>query len=158
MASAYHRGEPWPVYVSHGDGARVWDVDGNEYVDFHNGFSAMVQGHAHPVIGAAVTRRQALGTHFGATTEDAVAVAEELARRFGLERWCFTNSGTESTLLAVRVARAFTGRQTVVRMEGSYHGHAELGPELEVPWWRSRRARARARGRRRRRACSWRPR
>ncbi len=134
VVSAYHRGEPWPVYVSHGDGPRVWDVDGNEYLDFHNGFSAMVQGHAHPVIGAAVTRRHALGTHFGATTEDAVAVAEELARRFGLERWCFTNSGTESTLLAVRIARALTGRQAVLRMEGSYHGHAELGPELEVPW------------------------
>jgi glutamate-1-semialdehyde 2,1-aminomutase len=79
-----------------------------------------------------VTRRHALGTHFGATTEDAVAVSEELARRFGLERWCFTNSGTESTLLAVRIARAFTGRRAVVRMEGSYHGHAELEHELEV--------------------------
>ena len=86
VASSFQRREPWPVYVSRGEGARVWDVDGNEYIDFHNGFSAMVQGHAHPAIGAAVERRLALGTHFGAPTEEVVAVSEELARRFGLPR------------------------------------------------------------------------
>ena len=65
----------------------MWDVDGNEYFDFHNGFSSMVQGHAHPAIGAAVERpRYARGTHFAAPTEDAVVVAEELARRFGPAR------------------------------------------------------------------------
>lgn len=132
VASAYHRREPWPVYLASGDGARVRDVDGNEYADFHNGFSAMVQGHAHPAIREAVARRHELGSHFGATTEDAVTVAEELARRFGLERWCFTSSGTESTLAAVRIARAVTGRQSVVRMAGSYHGHAELFDAREV--------------------------
>ena len=106
VASSFQRREPWPVYVSRGEGARVWDVDGNEYIDFHNGFSAMVQGHAHPAIGAAVERRLALGTHFGAPTEEAVAVSEELARRFGLPSWRFTNSGTESTMDAIRIARA----------------------------------------------------
>ena len=134
VASAFHPREPWPLYIERGEGARVWDVDGNEYVDFHNGFSAMVQGHAHPAIGAAVTRRHALGTHFGATTEDAVAVAEELTRRFGLGRWCFTNSGTESTLAAIRIARAATGRRGVVRMAGAYHGHAEIDHAREVPF------------------------
>ena len=110
VSSSFQRREPWPVYLARGEGARVWDVDGNEYVDFHNGFSAMVQGHAHPAIVAAVRERAALGTHFGATTEDAVAVAEELERRFGLPRWRFTNSGTEANMAAIRLARASTGR------------------------------------------------
>ena len=101
----------------------MWDVDGNEYIDFHNGFSAMVQGHAHPAIRAAVERRLALGTHFGAPTEEAVAVAEELARRFGLPSWRFTNSGTESTMDAIRIARARTGRDDIVKIFGAYHGH-----------------------------------
>jgi glutamate-1-semialdehyde 2,1-aminomutase len=134
VASSFHQREPWPVYLERGEGSRVWDVDGNEYVDFHNGFSAMVQGHAHPAIGAAVSRRYALGTHFGATTEGAVAVAEELERRFGLPRWRFTNSGTESNLAAVRLARALTGRTAVIRMERSYHGHVELDHASEVPF------------------------
>ena len=132
VASGYHRRDPWPVYFASGEGARIRDVDGSEYLDFHNGFSAMVQGHAHPAIGAAVASRHALGTHFGATTEDSVAVAEELARRFGLERWCFTNSGTESTLAAVRIARAYTGRRGVVTMQGAYHGHAEIEHAREL--------------------------
>ena len=132
VSSSFHGRDPWPVYVARGDGARVWDVDGNEYLDFHNGFSAMVQGHAHPAVVAAVRERVALGTHFGATTEAAVAVAEELARRFGLERWRFTNSGTESNMAAIRLARAVTGRQTVVKMVGSYHGHAEIAHLHEV--------------------------
>ena len=123
VASSFQAREPWPIYIARGDGARVWDVDGNEYFDFHNGFSAMLQGHAHPVIGAAVAERYERGTHFAAPTEDAVAVAEELARRFGLPRWRFTNSGTESAMGAVRIARAVTGRDDVVKVIGSYHGH-----------------------------------
>jgi glutamate-1-semialdehyde 2,1-aminomutase len=123
VSSSFQRRAPWPVYATRGEGARVWDVDGNEYIDFHNGFSAMVQGHAHPAIRAAVERRHALGTHFGAPTEEAVAVAEELARRFGLPRWRFTNSGTESTMDAVRIARAWTGRDDVLKVFGAYHGH-----------------------------------
>jgi glutamate-1-semialdehyde 2,1-aminomutase len=134
VASSYQRLDPWPVYLTHGEGARVWDVDGNEYLDFHNGFSAMVQGHAHPAITAAVTARQPLGTHFGLPTEEAVEVAEELSRRFGLPRWRFTNSGTESVMDAIRIARAHTRRDDVVKIAGAYHGHADatmvsVGPE-----------------------------
>ena len=134
VASSYQRLEPWPVYLTRGEGARVWDVDGNEYLDFHNGFSAMVQGHAHPAITAAVTARQRLGTHFGLPTEEAVEVAEELSRRFGFPRWRFTNSGTESVMDAIRIARGLTGRDDVVKIAGSYHGHADttmvsVGPE-----------------------------
>ena len=134
VTSSFHGSDPWPLYVARGDGARVWDVDGNEYLDFHNGFSAMVQGHAHPAIVAAVREQVAEGTHFGATTELTVAVAEELSRRFGLEQWRFTNSGTESNMAAIRLARAATGRLAVVRMERSYHGHAEIEPAAEVPF------------------------
>jgi len=84
VASSYQVREPWPIYLTHGEGQRVWDVDGTEYLDFHNGFGSMTQGHAHPVITRAVQERAALGTHFAAPTEDGVAVAEELARRFRL--------------------------------------------------------------------------
>ena len=126
VTSSFHGSDPWPVYIDRGEGARIWDVDGNEYLDFHNGFSAMVQGHAHPAIVAAVRERAALGTHFGATTEQAVAVAEELTRRFGLPFWRFTNSGTESNMAAIKLARAATGREPLIKMAGSYHGHAEI--------------------------------
>src|SRR5207344_1935343 len=71
----------------------------------------------------AVTKRIELGTHFAAPTEDAIAVAEELTRRFGLSRWRFVNSGSEATQDAIRIARAQTGRDTIVKIFGSYHGH-----------------------------------
>jgi glutamate-1-semialdehyde 2,1-aminomutase len=91
IASSFQAREPWPIYLERGEGRRVWDLDANEFLDFHNGFSAMRQGHARPAIGAALGARYAHGTHFAAPTEDAVVVAEELARRRGLERWRFTN-------------------------------------------------------------------
>jgi glutamate-1-semialdehyde 2,1-aminomutase len=123
VASSYQVREPWPIYLERGEGARVWDVDGNEMLDFHNGFGSMTQGHAHPAISRAVDERVQLGTHFAAPTEDAVAVAEELQRRWGLPKWRYTNSGTEATMDAIRVARALTGRDTIVKIFGSYHGH-----------------------------------
>lgn len=123
VASSYQLREPWPIYLDRGAGARVWDVDGNEMIDFHNGFGSMVQGHAHPAIGHAVRERYEFGTHFAAPTEDAIVVGEELARRFGLPRWRYTNSGSEATMDAIRIARAFTGRDTVMKIFGSYHGH-----------------------------------
>jgi glutamate-1-semialdehyde 2,1-aminomutase len=123
VASSYQVREPWPIYLTHGEGQRVWDVDGTEYFDFHNGFGSMTQGHAHPVVTAAVRERAALGTHFAAPTEDGVAVAEELVRRFQLPKWRFTNSGSEATMDAIRIARAHTGRDVVLKIFGSYHGH-----------------------------------
>jgi glutamate-1-semialdehyde 2,1-aminomutase len=123
VASSYQLRDPWPVYLERGVGPKVWDVDGNEMYDFHNGFGSMVQGHAHPAIGRAVKERYDLGTHFAAPTEDAVVVAEELSRRFRLPRWRYTNSGSESTMDAIRIARAYTRRETVMKIFGSYHGH-----------------------------------
>ncbi len=123
VPSSFQAADPRPVYLSHGHGSRVWDVDGTEYVDFHNGFGVMCVGHGHPAIVAAVTAQAARGSHFAAPTEGSVVVAEELRRRFGLPQWRFTNSGTESTMDAIHLARAATGRDVVLKMEGSYHGH-----------------------------------
>ena len=139
VASSYQLHDPWPIYVEKGEGARITDVDGNEYYDFHNGFGSMVQGHAHPKIGEAVMKRYPMGTHFAAPTEDAIVVGNELARRFKLPKWRYTNSGSESTMDAIRIARAVTGRDTVMKIFGSYHGHhdtvmVDIGwiPEQEI--------------------------
>jgi glutamate-1-semialdehyde 2,1-aminomutase len=123
VASSYQLRDPWPIYLERGRGPRVWDVDGNEMYDFHNGFGSMVQGHAHPAIGEAIRTRYEDGTHFAAPTEDAVVVAEELQRRWNIPRWRYTNSGSEATMDAIRIARAYTGRDTVMKIFGSYHGH-----------------------------------
>jgi glutamate-1-semialdehyde 2,1-aminomutase len=123
VASSYQLRDPWPIYVERGEGAYIWDVDGTRRIDFHNGFGSMVQGHAHPAVTAAVAARMPLGTHFAVPTEDAVIVAEELQRRFGLSQWRFTNSGSEATMDAIRIARAHTGRDVVMKIFGSYHGH-----------------------------------
>jgi glutamate-1-semialdehyde 2,1-aminomutase len=123
VASSYQSRDPWPIYLASGDGPIVHDVDGNRMWDFHNGFGSMVQGHANPAITRAVRERAALGTHFAATTEDGVVVAEELKRRFSLERWRFLNSGSEATMDAIRIARGYTGREHIVKIFGSYHGH-----------------------------------
>jgi glutamate-1-semialdehyde 2,1-aminomutase len=123
VPSSYQARAPWPIYLTHGEGQCVWDVDGTEYLDFHNGFGSMTQGHAHPAVTRAVQERAALGTHFAAPTEDGVAVAEELAQRFRLPKWRFTNSGSEATMDAIRIARGHTGRDTVLKIFGSYHGH-----------------------------------
>jgi len=123
VPSSFQTNDPWPVYLDRGQGARVWDVDGSEYVDFHNGFGVMVVGHANPAIGEAVKARIDLGTHFAAPTDGSIVVAEELADRFTLPQWRFTNSGTESTMDAVHLARGVSGRDLILKIEGSYHGH-----------------------------------
>jgi glutamate-1-semialdehyde 2,1-aminomutase len=123
VPSSFQAADPRPIYLSHGEGSHVWDVDGNEYVDFHNGFGVMCVGHAHPAIVSAVRERAGRGSHFAAPTEGSIVVAEELVRRFGLPQWRFTNSGTESTMDAIHLARAATGRDLVLKIEGSYHGH-----------------------------------
>src|ERR687891_2080219 len=136
VPSSFQSIEPWPVFVERGEGSKVWDVDANEYSDFHNGFGVVVVGHGNPHVTAAVQKQAARGTHFAAPTQGSITVAEELTRRFKLPQWRFTNSGTESTMDAIHLARASTGRDTILKIEGSYHGHHDavmvsVYPELE---------------------------
>jgi glutamate-1-semialdehyde 2,1-aminomutase len=123
VTSSWQISRPQPIWISHGAGSKVYDADGIEYVDLHNGYGVMAVGHAHPKIVEAVAARVARGTHFAQPTEDAIVVAENLAQRFGLPKWRFANSGTEATMDAVHLMRAITGRPKIVKVEGSYHGH-----------------------------------
>ncbi len=123
VASSWQSAPPQAVWVTHGAGSRVFDADGTEYVDLHAGFGAMLVGHAHPAIVRAVSDRVALGTHFAQPTPDLIVVADELTRRFGISRWRFGSSGTEATMDAVHLMRATTGRDRILKVEGSYHGH-----------------------------------
>ena len=119
VASSWQDAPPCPVFIDRGPGSRVWDVDGTEYVDMHAGFGATLAGHGHPAIVAAVTARVAAGTHFAQPVPDIVPVATELARRFGLPMWRFTNSGTESTLAEIHLMRGGDGRTHLIKVEGS---------------------------------------
>ena len=115
--------EPQAVWMSHGAGSKIYDVDGCEYSDFHGGYGVALAGHAHPAVVAAVEELVRRGTHFAQPTPDALVVAEELARRYRLPHWRFANSGTEATMDAVHLMRAVTGRDLIVKVEGCYHGH-----------------------------------
>ena len=123
VTSSWQITAPQPVWLSHGRGSKIYDVDGNEYVDLHGGYGAALAGHAHPAIIEAVRSQVALGTHFAQPTEDSLTVAAELRRRFGQPLWRFANSGTEATMDAVHLMRAVTGRDLIIKVEGCYHGH-----------------------------------
>ena len=132
--SSWMISRPAAVWVSHGVGSRVWDVDGTEYVDLHGGYGVMVAGHANPAVVEAVQRRVTQGTHFAQPTDDAIVVARELSERFGLPLWRFGNSGTEATMDAIHLMRAITGRDEIIKIEGSYHGHHDA---VMVSQWRN---------------------
>jgi glutamate-1-semialdehyde 2,1-aminomutase len=123
VTSSWQITKPQAVWISHGKGSKLYDVDGNEYVDLHGGYGAALAGHAHPAIVAAITERARNGTHFAQPTEDAIAVAENLAQRFGLPLWRYANSGTEATMEAIHLMRSITGRDLIIKVEGCYHGH-----------------------------------
>src|SRR2546421_434186 len=134
VPSSFQDAAPQPIFIEHGKGSLVWDVDGNEYVDFHNGFGVMVVGHAHPKIVDAVQGQIERGSHFAQPVEDAVTVARELSRRFHQPTWRFASSGAEPPLDAVRIARGFTGRERLIKIEASYHGHHDaLMVSVEPP-------------------------
>src|SRR3954469_1774350 len=114
---------PYPPYIDHGEGIRIHDVDGNAYRDFLGNYTALVLGHAHPAVVAAVEAQVRRGSAFAAPTETEVELAEEIRRRVpSVERIRFTSSGTEATMFAIRAARAFTGRPLIAKFERSYHG------------------------------------
>jgi glutamate-1-semialdehyde 2,1-aminomutase len=123
VTSSWQITRPQPVWLSHGKGSKIYDVDGTEYVDLHGGYGAALAGHGHPAIVEAVRGQAALGTHFAQPTPAAILVAEELTRRFGLPLWRFANSGTEATMDAIHLMRAITGRDLIIKVEGCYHGH-----------------------------------
>jgi glutamate-1-semialdehyde 2,1-aminomutase len=123
VTSSWQITAPQPVWLSHGLGSKIYDVDGNEYVDLHGGYGVGLAGHAHPAIVEAVQRQVTRGTHFAQPTGDAVTVADELATRFGQPLWRFANSGTEATMDAIHLMRAITGRDLIIKVEGCYHGH-----------------------------------
>lgn len=123
VTSSWQISNPQPIWIDRGLGSHVWDVDGNELIDLHGGYGAMLAGHAHPAVVRAVRERVAKGTHFAQPTTDAIVVAEELTDRYGFPLWRFGNSGTEATMDAIHLMRAITGRDLILKFEGSYHGH-----------------------------------
>ena len=137
VTSSWQISRPQAVWLSHGAGSKIFDVDGTEYVDLHGGYGAALAGHAHPAIKRAVNAQVERGTHFAQPTETAIEVAEELGRRFGLPVWRFCNSGTEATMDAIHLMRAVTGRDLIIKLEGGYHGHHDsvqvsVAPEEEL--------------------------
>lgn len=118
---------PYPLFLERGGGSRVWDADGNEYLDLLSNFTSLIHGHAHPRIVAAIAEQAGKGTAHGSAGELQVRLAERLTQRIpSLERVRFCNSGSEATLGALRAARAFTGRPMLLKMEGSYHGSHDV--------------------------------
>jgi glutamate-1-semialdehyde 2,1-aminomutase len=114
---------PNPIYVTHGSGSAIWDLDGREYVDFLNNYTAVVLGHAHPAVVEAVRERLEKGTSFSFSTELEAELAELLVERIpSVERVRFMGSGTEAAMFALRLARSFTNRPAIAKVEGGFHG------------------------------------
>ncbi|MGI8572049.1 MAG: aminotransferase class III-fold pyridoxal phosphate-dependent enzyme, partial [Solirubrobacteraceae bacterium] len=115
-----------PIFVASGDGSRIRDVDGNEYVDWVSSWGPLILGHAHPAVVDAVTEAAGLGTTFGAPTDGEVALAEEVVSRVpSVQMIRMVSSGTEATMSAIRLARAATEREPVLKFAGAYHGHVD---------------------------------
>jgi len=119
--------EPYPIYAERGEGCRVWDVDGTRRLDLVVNYTALLVGHAHPAVVRAIQEQAARGTSFAAPNPPEVRLAAELVDRVpSIEQVRFTNSGTEATMMALRLARAFTGRRRFAWVEGGYHGSHDL--------------------------------
>jgi len=124
VSSSFQAVPPYPLFISRAEGSHIWDADGNRYTDFHLGFGSLLVGHSHPVLVEALRDQLGKGSLYSLPSLDTVLLAEEMVRRFApIEQVRFCNSGTEATMDALRVARAHVGRDKVVKIEGSYHGH-----------------------------------
>ena len=123
---AYRAVGTHPTFIARGEGSRVYDVDGNEYIDYVASYGPLILGHAHPRVVEAIRRAAGAGTSFGAPTEAEVRLAETIADAVpGIEKVRLVNSGTEATMSALRLARAATGRSLTVKFAGCYHGHVD---------------------------------
>jgi glutamate-1-semialdehyde 2,1-aminomutase len=137
VASSIQSHYPYPLTISHGQGAYVTDVDGNSYLDLHSGFGVNIAGHRHPAIVRAQEEQIQRGVHFAYPTAELGDYSQELCERFGMDQVRLCNSGTESTADAIRLARAATGRDRILKFEGAYHGHHDtvlgsIKPDIEA--------------------------
>jgi glutamate-1-semialdehyde 2,1-aminomutase len=137
VPSSFQAYDPYPIVVSHASGSRMIDVDGNEYVDYDMGFGALFAGHMNPAVRAAVEAQLGDGSLYVTPCELNAEVAELLVDRYRMPLWRFTNSGTEATMDAIRLARGATGRSRIAKVEGGYHGHHDevmvsMKPPLEL--------------------------
>src|SRR4029078_12619247 len=115
-----------PIFIERGEGAHIWDVDGNRYVDWVSSWGPLILGHAHPAVTEAVREATGRGTSYGAPTAGEVDLAREVTERFAsVEMIRMTSSGTEATMSALRLARAVTRRDKIVKVAGAYHGHVD---------------------------------
>ncbi|MDE0886108.1 MAG: glutamate-1-semialdehyde 2,1-aminomutase [Myxococcota bacterium] len=115
-----------PLFIKRGKGARIWDVDGNEYIDYVGSWGPLILGHAHPVVLRAIRETMREGTSFGAPTEIETRLAEAICRALpSVKKVRMVSSGTEATMSAIRLARGYTGRDRVLKFEGCYHGHSD---------------------------------
>jgi glutamate-1-semialdehyde 2,1-aminomutase len=122
VASNYRAYDPYPIFAKEGSGSKLRDLDGNEYIDHNLTFGALMAGHCHPAVMKAVEKRLSTGTMFGMPHDMEWELAEEICQRFPVEMVRFGNSGTEATMHSVRLARAATGRDKILKFEGAYHG------------------------------------
>ena len=122
VSSNFRTYEPYPIYIQRAQGSKMWDVDGREYTDFSMTFGALMVGHANPIMVEALAKAAGEGTLYGMPHDRELKAAELLCERFQLDQIRFTNSGSESTMHALRLARAYTGRNKVLKFEGGYHG------------------------------------
>ena len=122
VASNYRAYDPYPIFVKEGSGSHFRDLDGNDYLDHNLCFGALMAGHCHPAVMKAVEKRLSTGTMFGMPHDMEWELAEEICDRFPVEMVRFGSSGTEATMHAIRLARAATGRDKILKFEGGYHG------------------------------------
>ena len=129
--------QPFPLYMTHGAGPRKWDVDGNEYIDYVSGHGALLLGHSHPAIVDAVTKQIVRGTHLGASTDEEIRWVKAIKALIpSVEKVRFHSSGTEATLMAMRLARAYTGKNKIIKMQDHFHGwhdYAMAGSDRPAP-------------------------
>ena len=129
--------QPFPLFMTHGEGPRKWDVDGNEYVDYVSGHGALLLGHSHPAIAEAVSRQILRGTHLGASTDEELRWAKAIQALVpSVEKLRFHSSGTEATLMAMRLSRAYTGKNKIIKLQDHFHGwhdYAMAGSDRGAP-------------------------